>query len=147
MNRLLNRLTIRLLTFAAALALFTGCDDSKTPTEPPPAEGQGPDAPEPAVPGAFLSVSAEARSCEVMLVDPDGQLGAPIFDAAVEGRSLRRGDRLAVAFAHRADAPIAAGAIGLVAADGAGGVDVASATCFDASGRPLADSGVALEAI
>lgn len=147
----MNRLLTHLLTFAAALALFTGCDDGGGETATPPAADAGapdaPDEPDPEVPGAFLGVSADARSCEVMLLDAGGQLGAPLFGAAVEGRSLRRGDRLAVAFAHRADAPIATGAIGLVAADGGDGVQIESATCFDAAGRPLPEADAVLNAL
>ncbi len=148
MQRHINRLTAHLLTFAAALALFA-CDGSTSETpQPPAADGGVPDSgPEPEVPGAFLGVHPDARSCEVMLLDADGQLGAPVFGAAVEGRSLRRGDRLAVAFAHRADASIAAGAVGLVAANGGDGVQLESATCFDAAGRPLPEADAVLEAL
>ena len=142
----MNRLMTRLIAFAAALIFVAGCDDgASTEPSPPPAQPAAPDAPEP--PGAFIGVSADARACEVMLFDPEGQLGAPVLGAAVEGRSLRRGDRLALAFAHRENAPIAAGAIGLVVAAGGDGVQLESATCFGAQGRPLADAEAALEAI
>lgn len=143
----MTRSMTHLLTFAAALALFA-CDGgtSETPVDPA-ADSGAPDTPDPDVPGAFLGVSADARACEVMLLDAAGQLGAPIFGAAVEGRSLRRGDRLAVAFAHRADGPIAAGAVGLVAADGGDGVRIESATCFDAAGQPLANATVTLDGV
>ncbi len=145
----MTRLMTHLLTFAAALALFTGCDDggSAEPTDPPAADSGVPDTPDPEVPGAFLGISADARACEVMLHDPEGQLGAPVFGPAVEGRSLRRGDHLALAFAHRADAPIAAGAVGLVTQGDGDGVAVASAKCFDAAGHALPEAVVSLDAI
>lgn len=146
MNRPLRAALAALLALLA-LGLTTGCDDGDTADPTPPANDAGPpDAPDPIVPDVFFTLSAAARACEVMLFDPDRQLGDAAFADAVEGRSLRRGDRLALAFAHRADAAITVGSVGLVARDGIAAVSVESAVCFDREGRPLADAALALSA-
>lgn len=146
MNRPLRAALAALLALLA-LCLTTACDDGDTADPTPPAADAGlPDAPDPIVPDVFFTLDAAARACEVMLFDPDRQLGDAAFGAAVEGRSLRRGGRLALAFAHRADAAINAGSVGLVARDGIAAVQVEAATCFDREGRPLADAAIALSA-
>lgn len=145
----MNRLMTRLLAFAAVLTLSTACDEGTTEPGTPTADAGAPgDAgPDPVIPDVSLGLSADARACEVMFLDPEGQLGAVVFGAALEGRSLRRGDRLAIAFAHRADAPIPPGAVALVAQADAAGVQIESGACFDKSGAAIADPGITLDAL
>ena len=123
--------------FAASLMLLAlaACDDGASPGETP-----GEPQPEPPVAANLaLSVDPAARACEVMLV---GSVDAA-FDATVEGRQLRRGDQLAVAFTAKADAALGVAAVTLSSADAANLI-IESGTCFDVTGQPLADANLAL---
>ncbi len=142
MNRPFARTLARLIALTAALALATGCDDGDSGTTPPATDAGTPDAgPDPVVPDTTVTLDPAARSCELML---RGSALTVVFGDAVEGRHLRRGEQLAVAFAHRADAPIPAGAVAFADGEGA---EVESATCFDATGRPLPDVEIALSGL
>lgn len=131
----------RLAALVAALGLATACDDSGGDPQPPAADAGAPDTP---IPDVTLGVPAEARACEVMFFDPDERIADVAFGAAVEGRTLRRGERLAVAFAHRADAPFAADALAL--ATGGAEVQIESTACFDRAGRAIAGAALTLAA-
>lgn len=88
--------------------------------------------------------SDDARACEVMLNDPEDQLGEPIFGAGVEGRVVRRGDRVALAFAGRSDAPLG-DAVGFTPT-AQGAITLESVQCFDRDGRAMGAPDVALSA-
>lgn len=137
-------LVTRLLALTAALCFTTACDDGATDPQPPAADAGPPDAPPPDV---GLGITEAARACEVMFFDPQQRIAAVAFGAAVEGRELRRGDRLAVAFAHRHDAPFNRGAIAIAAGGAVADVQIEAAICFDRGGRPLAESGITLDAL
>lgn len=86
-----------------------------------------------------LQVDPAARACEVMLTGPVSVQ----YGDAVEGRHLRRGDRLALAFAARADAALANNAVALASTD-PDRLAIESGACFDLDGRPLAAANLAL---
>lgn len=143
MNRSTLAALARLLTLAA-LCFTTACDDGGADPKPPAADAGPPDAP---LPDVSLGITEAARACEVMFLDPQQRIADVAFAAAVEGRLLRRGERLAVAFAHRNDAAFARGAIAIAAGGAAADVQIEAATCFDRAGRPLAESGITLDAL
>lgn len=142
MNRSTLTALARLFALAAALGL-AACDDGGADSQPPAADAGPPDTP---VPDVTLGVPADARACEVMFHDPARRVAAVSFGAAVEGRELRRGDRLAVAFAHRADAPFAADALALATSGDAAAVQIESTACFDREGRAIAGAALTLTA-
>ncbi len=90
---------------------------------------------------------AEARSCECLLTDPNGALHQVVFGASVEGRQIRRGDRVGVAFFRKADAALDEGAVSLsLKGTALNGVVMARASCFDKAGAELAGAKVEIAA-
>ncbi len=88
--------------------------------------------------------NGDARACEVMLKDPGKALGELRADDSIEGRALRRGDMLAVAFAQTGDVAVESGAVRFALSGTADGVEIESVTCFDRSGNPLSEPAVEL---
>jgi hypothetical protein len=106
-----------------------------------------PDMPDP-VEGLGIEVSAvDARACELVLVDPGQKIAQVLFTGSVQGRSLRRGERVAVAFHASADAPMVAGDVGIALREGAQDLQGVSATlgrCFGFAGQVLEGAQVTL---
>lgn len=95
---------------------------------------------------AGLSVAdAQARSCEVMLNDPGKRIAQIAFAEGVEGRSMRRGDNIAVVFFTKSDSAMPGGAVTLDVQDASGDVLIAQERCFDALGALIAQPGIALK--
>ncbi len=82
-----------------------------------------------------LSVPAEARACEVLLLDGAGQVAGARFDG-MTGAEVREAPRTALSFAANGDAPLGAVRVQVV---GEGAFSIERSRCFDASGRELAD--------
>jgi len=91
-----------------------------------------------------------ARSCDVLLrVVGDSRVRTVQFSAGVRGKEIQRGQTLALAFMAQQDVAfqgrLAALDVFPVPVGGGRGVEVASAVCADATGQPLAESGLRLE--
>ena len=91
-----------------------------------------------------------ARSCDVLLrVVGDSRVRTVHFSAGVRGKEIQRGQTLALAFMAQQDVAfqgrLAALDVFPVPVGGGRGVEVASAVCADATGQPLAESGLRLE--
>ena len=70
--------------------------------------------------GAGLDITAAgARSCELVVIDGATAITAVTFGDAVEGRTMRRGDRLALAFYGKGGAELTASSVGLTLKSGA----------------------------
>jgi hypothetical protein len=89
--------------------------------------------------GVVRVLDGAARSCELVLRDPDGALDDLALGASLRGQRLREGDRLAVAFVTRADAPVADGELRLVPRGESAltNVQLLSGRCFDRDGAAL----------
>ena len=87
--------------------------------------------------------NSDVRACEVVLKDPQNKIGEVVFDSdSVEGRFMRRGERIALAFHSKGGAEIADGAVGFTPGNGAmdlEGIEVVVGQCVDAQGQPLAE--------
>jgi hypothetical protein len=123
---------LRFLAASACLAISVGggCQCSK--------DDDGKKDERPTVLG--LDVSDErARSCEVVLADPDRAVADVGFGAAVQGKVVREGARIAASFLSRSDARIAAGQVTLVLVDGASSdsVQVQVSQCFNGAGEQI----------
>lgn len=127
-----------LSTLMLTLTAF-GCDDGGSGNGGGGGDGGPPPDGGPVEVSLALQVDPAARACEVMLT---GSVSVQ-YGPAVEGRDLRRGDRLALAFAARADAALDASAVALASTD-PDRLAIESGACFDLDGRPLADANLAL---
>jgi hypothetical protein len=94
----------------------------------------------------FVVSDATARSCDVLLIEESATVKSMTLTSAVKGTHLREAPRVAVSFISTSDAPIPAGAVGLVLASGAAsGLTIKKVTCADAAGTPIAGVTVRLE--
>lgn len=95
-----------------------------------------------------LSVSsAQARSCEVLLVESGegGEIVGVLADDAVKAAHVRRGKNSAVTFISNTDDRIGSGSVQLrVAGSEKGGVDVRKSSCADKEGKPIEAAEVTL---
>jgi len=102
--------------------------------------------------GGF-TVADAARACEALVLDPDNLVrgdhdDSVVFADGVEGRSLRRGEKIAIAFHATSDSPIQAGDVALDVQDGVDNLDslqLVFQRCFDSNGDPIEESGLDFE--
>ncbi len=92
--------------------------------------------------GAVLGLKvsdAAARSCEVVLQDPDRAVKRMAYGAGVEGRFLREGPRVAAAFFSKTDAALGNADLKLELGEGgtSANVTVEIGHCFDRAGAAL----------
>ena len=125
--------------------------DAETPTdapdavEPPDSDADVPvDAPDTvadttAPPVAWsLIVPAGARSCELLVSDPELRVGGVDFADAVRGKSIRQGPLLAITFLRLADADFEPEAVTLSVTEGASpSIGLSRGACFDRLGAAL----------
>ena len=90
--------------------------------------------------------SMDARGCDVLLADPDNSILNVRFASSVEGKWLRRNNRVATSFVNKTNAAFAGGGITVELAQGAsaGNVAVVSGTCVGQDGRDLSAATVTL---
>lgn len=136
------------LGLGATLAV-TACGDTKTTAKTDTSVGADTaDTSEPPLTGVSLHVaSADARSCELLVVDPDQVVGGVTFDPAVEGRFVDEGLRGAIAFFVKGDTAVQDGDVALAVAGGAAAaskLSLAKVTCFDKRGAPISGASVTL---
>ena len=83
--------------------------------------------------------SMDARGCDVLLADPDFSVLNVRFASSVEGKWLRRNNRVATSFVTKANAAFAGGAVTVELAQGANAanVTVVSGSCVGQDGRAL----------
>ena len=113
--------------------------DPQPGMDPEPGPDPGPDPMPMEGLGLFVD-SADARACEAVIIDPDKKIAEITFPDTIEGRSQRRGARLAVAFSAKADEAIAANPAIFTLADGVtdiDGITAERARCFDRLGAVL----------
>jgi len=99
------------------------------------------------VPVSVVASAAGARSCEVVLTDSAKAITGLSFSGDVEGRFLRRGERLAVAFSGRTNAQLPAAGVNLLlqsAGTSLTGMTLSNNRCFDAQGAVLSGATVTL---
>lgn len=91
-------------------------------------------------------LSADARACEFVVRDADAHLTSVQFDDALQGTSVRRGDRTAVTFITRQDRPAQTGPTLRTVGAAAAGSDITleDARCFDREGEDVGSASVAL---
>lgn len=96
--------------------------------------------------GVIQIADGDARSCEVVVRDPQGVLEAVSFSDAVRGRTLREGDRVALSFLSRGGEPFAAADIRLVPRGESTleSLELVMARCFDQQGAPLEEASASL---
>ncbi|HEY3447508.1 MAG TPA: hypothetical protein VGK67_14230 [Myxococcales bacterium] len=126
---------VRIRSCAATALVLTsvfawGCSDGKNAPDAGPGGG---------VVGLRVSDS-NARSCEVVLLDPDHAVRRLAFKAGADGRLVREGVRLATAFISKSDSALADADLGLelVPSGSAANVTVEIGHCYDRAGQPLA---------
>ena len=66
------------------------------------------------------------------------------FSDALQGVKVRQAPRVSVSFSAESDAPIPAGAIGVVQAEAEGSVEIGRVFCFDATGEAVAEPAISL---
>ena len=90
--------------------------------------------------------SDEARSCEVVVVDQANAIDEVTFEDDVEGRSMRRGERLALAFFVKGDSVIPSGAVNFaLRQEGSSeGLQLTNGRCFDGQGQEINGAALAL---
>ena len=112
--------------------------DNNDPDADPDANNDDPDVDPDSPTGLGLTVLADdARACEVVLDDPQEKIASVVFTDGAQGKVMRRGNRLAVAFHAQGDEAIPAGAADFEMAAGATdleGISVMVQRCFDAQG-------------
>jgi len=99
--------------------------------------------------GAGLDITAAgARSCELVVIDGATAITAVTFGDAVEGRTMRRGDRLALAFYGKGGAELTASSVGLTLKSGADlqALELTRGRCFGADGAEIAGTTFAVRA-
>ncbi len=107
--------------------------DAQTPpdTVAPPDAG-------PTIAAGLRIEPATARACQLRLTDPSRRLKQVVFAASLEGRQVRRGNRVGIAFFRLGDAPIEDGPVALSLSGGSpADVPLSKVTCFDKAGEPL----------
>lgn len=93
-----------------------------------------------------LTVSSEdARACDLMLEEQDAKVLSATGSDGVEVAHRRRAPRVAISFASKSDAPIAAGAVVLQSTGDTSGFAIASSTCYGADGAVIDGAEVTLE--
>jgi hypothetical protein len=80
---------------------------------------------------------ANARSCEVVLVEDGTEVLGVEFAEGVVGTSVHEAPRTAVTFYRQDDTPFAAGAVTVLTSEGMGGLTLSRARCFDRDGAAL----------
>ncbi len=136
-------------------AVCTNGDDGNNANNDPPDAGPDMDTdmpdtgPDDNFDGLGLTVTGEdARACEVLITDAAEAIASVGFANNVEGRSQRRGQKLAVAFTAKDDEPLIEGDVSFVLKDGVenlDGVTLSQARCFDRQGAVL--QGTSLEVV
>jgi hypothetical protein len=123
------------MTMASSLFLAAGCSDCGAPPGPrPPGRPPGPTVTDDAV-----------RSCDLLLSFSGDEIPAVDFDAAVRGQSIPQAPRLAISFAARTDASLAAVTPFSLRFKGTPSTaTLVSESCFDAAGRPIEGTPVPL---
>jgi len=86
------------------------------------------------------------RSCELLLIEQGAARVLDVtFSDALQGVQVRQAPRVSVSFSATSDAPIPAGAIGVVQAEGeSGSVEIGRVYCFDAAGEAVAEPAISL---
>lgn len=119
------------------LACVTACGGEDAGPSGPGADPGADGGVAPAV-GLALRVDDAARACELLIDDPASRLELA-FAPEIAVRQLRRGPRLALAFAQPVDAPFGPAALALVARGGAEDVGLSVGECVDGAGQPVGD--------
>lgn len=90
------------------------------------------------------TAATDARACELVITDPDRAVKGLAFGAGAEGRLVREGERVAVAFFTRADGAISAEDLGLelVPSGSAANLGISISRCFDRTGHAIAGATV-----
>jgi hypothetical protein len=88
---------------------------------------------------ANLSVEGNARSCEVLLHETNGTVGAVEFAKGVTGKWLRQGDKVAAAFLADQDHSISSGEVKVAYA---GGFEILKSHCYGGDGVELPNASV-----
>ncbi len=91
--------------------------------------------------------SAQARSCEVLLVQSGegAEIVGVLADDAVKAAHVRRGESSAVTFISKTDERIDSGSVQLrVAGSEKGGIEVRKSSCADKEGRAIEGAEVTL---
>lgn len=99
------------------------------------------------VPVTLVVSNPAARACEVVVQDGAQVITGLSFSNTVEGRFLRRGERLAVAFSARSNMVLPADGATIqlqMASTSLNGITLTNNRCFDAQGRALPGATVAL---
>ncbi len=94
-----------------------------------------------------LTISGmDARGCDVLLADPDHAVLGVRFGTTVEGKWLRRNDRVATSFVNKTNTAFSGGAVTVELATGvsAANVAVVSGSCVGQDGRAVASATVTL---
>lgn len=91
-------------------------------------------------------LASDARACEFVVRDADARLTSVQFDDALQGASVRRGDRTAVTFITREDSPMQIGPTLRTLTTTTAGTDISleDARCFDREGRDVGNASVSL---
>lgn len=137
MSRLKSSLRTVVLTtvMSSSLPFAAACSDCGAPPNPPPPDGP---------PGPKVT-DTKVRSCDILLSFSGDEIPAVDFDNAVRGQSVPQAPRLAISFAARADASLAAVTPFTLRFKGASSTaTLVSETCFDAAGKAIDGTPVAL---
>ncbi|MEO1269936.1 MAG: hypothetical protein AAFX99_17760 [Myxococcota bacterium] len=125
-----------------------GTNNETTPTGPTSNQTTtGPTTP--VVEGTTLTIDGSARACELVLIDSENALTEVVFtEGQANGRFMRRGERVAVAFHAVDDAAMPEGAVILNVLEG--GIDNITintevSRCFGADGQPLSEAGLEIK--
>ena len=95
-------------------------------------------------PGMNVSIgSAQVRACEILLEDKDQPVESVMFGPQVKGTMQRWAPKTSVAFVALVDAPIV-GAVLTVESTSKPSFSIASISCYDHEGKPVASPDVHL---
>jgi len=89
--------------------------------------------------------SADARACEVLLLEDSARVSGVDFSENVRGTFLRQAPRIAVSLTRRMDSSFEAADLTVRSVGSNGGLSLAHAECFGERGVALKDARVYLE--
>jgi hypothetical protein len=120
---------------SGVLLAFAACDDDAGTSKPPPVQ--------PPTTSGIGVTNPAVRGCDVLLEESGGEIAGVTFGETVLGEQSRWAPRTAVSFVMRSDAA-PSGSLATVSVEAGGSVSIASASCYDRLGAPVASPGVAL---